>query len=273
MIGVWISHLHSSIYSQIVDACRTEIQRSGFEASICEMDWHFPTLDKHRRFSWPVDGILAVDPPQREMLTDLLGPVPWQRVPRVNLGSGQSVVWEGDYARVDLGAGTRAAIEHLLAAGCRRIAYSVPAGMNQPGLEHFDGYTQIILQAGLRPETIVHADWRSSAVRADIRAYVQAHGHPDALFCHHDELAIAGFRGLRDLGLRIPEDVMIIGCEGNEFMEYFDPPLSTIALPVPDLCRVAWQLLQRRLEDSEVSAQGVILPYQFHARESSQRLR
>src|SRR3569833_3101268 len=57
-IGVWISHLRSSIYSQIADACRQEIQRAGVEASICEMDWHFPTPETHPRFLWPVDGIL-----------------------------------------------------------------------------------------------------------------------------------------------------------------------------------------------------------------------
>jgi LacI family transcriptional regulator len=98
---------------------------------------------------------------------------------------------------------------------------------------------------------------------------VQAHGHPDGLFCHCDELAIAAFRALRDLGLHIPTDVALIGCEGNEFMEYFDPPLSTVAMPVTDLCRAAWQLLLRRMEDPDAPAQAVILPYQLQARESS----
>ncbi len=270
-IGVWISHLRSSIYSQIADACRQEIQRAGLEAGICEMDWHFPTPETHPRILWPVDGILAVDPPQPKMLSDVLGNVPWQHTPRVNLGSGRTVVWEGDYARVDLSAGTRAAVEHLLQAGCRRIAYSVPAVVGAPGMEHYDAYTQVMREAGLRPEYVVHADWRCPSVRADIRAYVQAHGPPDGLFCHCDELAIAAFRALRDMGLRIPTDVALIGCEGNEFMEYFDPPLSTVAMPVADLCRAAWQLLQRRMEDPEAPAQAVILPYQLQARESSHR--
>jgi DNA-binding LacI/PurR family transcriptional regulator len=267
-IALWIDHLHSSVYSQIADACRAEVQRTGQELTVCEMNWHF-TEPGHRQLEWMVDGIIAVDPPVASAMAVYLADAVAEALPRVQLGSGLSVSWEGDYVRTDLQDGTRAAIEHLLRAGCRRIAYSVPAGIDQPGRGNFDAYAGTMRAAGLQPECIVQRDLRMPAVRQATADHIRAHGKPDGLFCHFDELAIAGFRALRDLGLRVPDDVLVIGCEGNEFMDYFDPPLSTIAMPIKEMCQRAWQLLQKRIAAPDAPPDGVTLPYEFRDRPSS----
>lgn len=269
IIGLWISHLNSSVYSQIAQACRTAIQSMGMEISVSEMDWHFYLEGAQRHFQWPVDGVLAVDPPPLGEMEKLLGPTPWKDIPRVHLGSGQSVPWDGDHVFVDLGAGTRVAIEHLLSVGCKRIAYIVPKGADQPGMSHYDAYLSVLRRAGLQPELIVLEHWDCPFVRRAVVKHIQQHGSPDGLYCRHDESAIAAFRAVRDLGLHVPNDVAIIGCEGNAFLEYFDPPLSTVAMPIPGLCQSAWDLLQRRLSEPDAEPRGLTLPFEFLARPSS----
>ena len=268
-VAVWIDHLHSSVYSQIAHACREEIQRAGLQVEICEMDWHFGKPDSQRRFEWMVDGVIAVDPPEPEALAALLDHAPLEHIPRVNLGSAVSVAWEGDYVRVDLQLGTKVAVEHMLGQGCRRIAYAVPAGLDRSGVGNYDAYTQTMLGAGRVPEYLILDDLHLPAVREKARQYVQTFGKPDGIFCHYDELTIAVFRALRDLDLRIPQDVLLIGCEGNEFMEYFDPPLSTVAMPAREIVRIAWDLLRHRMEHPDAPARGIPVPHQFHVRESA----
>ncbi|BDI32051.1 LacI family transcriptional regulator [Capsulimonas corticalis] len=268
-VALWIDHLHSSVYSQIAHACREEIQRAGLQLEICEMDWHFGKPESQRRFEWMVDGVIAVDPPEASALAALMANAPLDHIPRVNLGSAVSVAWEGDYVRVDLQLGARVAIEHLLGQGCRRIAYVVPAGLDRSGVGNYDAYTDTMRAAGKVPEYIVLEDLSLPAVRDAARRYVQGHGQPDGVFCHYDELTIAVFRALRDLNLRVPQDVLIVGCEGNEFMEYFDPPLSTVAMPARELVRIAWELLQNRMEHPEAEPKGVLVPHQFHLRQSA----
>ncbi|RYX82285.1 LacI family transcriptional regulator [bacterium] len=270
IIALWISHLSTSVYSQIAQACRVAVQGAGLEISISEMDWHFRAHEGHRLFQWPVDGILAVDPPPQDVLEKMLSSTNWKDVPRVHLGSGQSVPWEGDYAHVDLGAATRTAIEHLVSIGRKRIAYVVPWGGNQPGMWHYDAYIEVLKKAGLRPECIVMDDWECPTVRRTVIEHIKAHGHPDGIFCHHDEFAIATFRALRDLDLQVPKDVALIGCEGNIFLEYFDPPISTVAMPVDDMCRTAWELLRQRINEPDSPPRNAILPFEFLARASSQ---
>ena len=268
-VAVWISHVGSSVYAQIVAACRSAVQSTGMEISVVEMDWHFAGPNSRRRFPWPVDGIIAVDPPAPGSLVDLLGPGPWETAPRVHIGTGTEVCWEGDFVHIDMAAGARAGVEHLVSLGCQRIAYSTPRFLARPGLGHYDAYIQSLAAAGLTPEVIGHDDWTLPAVRRATRAYIEEHGAPDGLFCHHDEIAIASFRALRDLGLRIPDDIAIVGCEGNEFLEYFDPPISTVAMPIAALCQVGWDLLQRRIEDPLAAADQRTLPFELLVRESA----
>ena len=268
-IAVWISHLDSSAYTQIARCCRDEIEGAGLQASISALHWHFAATEQHRQLDSSVDGILAVDPPEPGMLSSLLGETTLHRTPRVNLGSGREVEWDGDFVRVDLSEGTRVAIRHLVQSGCRRIAYSVPYSVHVPGAGNYNAYVESLQSAGLRPELIIHKQWDMPSVRSDILAHVRAFGKPDGLYCHNDEFAIAAFRALRDLNLRVPKDVLLIGCEGNEFMEYFDPPLSTISMPIQKMCQTAWKLLQSRLENAQAPAEKVILPHEFLQRDSS----
>ena len=269
VLGLWISHLHSSVYSQIVKACQSSIQSSGLQLSVSEMDWHFYSDDAHRQFQWPVDGVLAVDPPPLAEMDKLLGPTPWQDIPRVHLGSGQNVPWNGDHVFVDLGAGTRAAIEHLLRVGRRNIAYLAPPKIAQAGQCHFDAYIETMRNAGLSPRCIVSPSWEVPAARAAVARFIGENGPIDAIYCHHDEFAMAAFRALRDLDLRVPDDVAVIGCEGNAFLEYFDPPLATIAMPIKAMCAHAMALLQRRIQDPDCAPQSVTLPFEFLQRPSA----
>lgn len=270
-VAVWISHLRSSVYGQIADACRKAIHAGGMEASVVEMNWHFPSPGTHPRVDPLVDGILAIDPPEESEMEKLLGDGAWQSIPRVHIGSGNPVRWGGDYVHVNMSEGARVAVEHLVRIGCRRIAYSVPTYLAKPGSGHYDSYLRALQEADLPPELILHEHWTCPDVRQRVRDYVREHGHPDGLFCHHDEMAIAAFRALRDLQLRIPEDVALIGCEGNEFLEYFDPPLSTVTMPIAQLCETGWQLLQQRMQDPEAPVQQITLPFEFAPRESAER--
>ena len=91
------------------------------------------------------------------------------------------------------------------------------------------------------------ADWvdggqdRNSAAAAE---------RPDALFCTNDDGAIGCYRGLRDLGLRVPEDVALVGCDGIEDTEYLETPLTTIVQPVEELSRLGWEFEKVALPDA-----------------------
>jgi DNA-binding LacI/PurR family transcriptional regulator len=102
-----------------------------------------------------------------------------------------------------------------------------------------------------------------------VRDHVAAHGPAEALFCFSDEGAIGAYRGLRDLGLRVPDDVALVGCNGDLDTEYLDVPISTLVCPGEEMCAQAWQFLQQRMSHPDLPRQAALLLPKLEIRESS----
>jgi LacI family transcriptional regulator len=84
-------------------------------------------------------------------------------------------------------------------------------------------------------------------------------------------VAIAIYRGLCDMKLRVPEDVALVGCDGIQDTEYLECPLTTLVQPVAESCGTAWQFLCQRLENPQLKRQHAVLQPKLVVRESSRR--
>ncbi len=153
-----------------------------------------------------------------------------------------------DNVRVDLSDGVAEAVEIMLAAGCQRIAYIVTTFyMSQPSEVRAGTYLHTLHKAGREPE-IINLDTNFfDQMASRFQAYVESNGCPAALLCQNDETTMCVFRVLRDLGYRVPDDVLLVGCDGQVHMKYFDPPLSTVAQPMEEMCDAAWKFLKNRM--------------------------
>ncbi len=107
---------------------------------------------------------------------------------------------------------------------------------------------------------------------ASLRDYINVHGCPDAIFCFNDEIAIAANRIIREEGLSVPDDVILVGCDGCDEGEYISPPLSTIVQPVAKLCTQAWRAMAQRLSNPEMPPTETTLEASFQNRGSSCRV-
>lgn len=215
---------------------------------------------------WHVDGVLACDIyPNQSPLSSL-----YAGVPLVNLGTFHEPTAQ-DFVEVDLYAGAVQALQHLLRPGCRRIAYLCNQEATRARDPRTRAYHDVLREAGLEPELIPLPDQQRPVARQAIVAYVRERGLPDAVFCINDDVAIGCYRGLCDLGARLPDDVALIGCDGLPELEYLETPISTIAVPIETMCALAWDFLERRMQERSLPPQRTILPVQVVVRASSCR--
>lgn len=152
--------------------------------------------------------------------------------------------------RIDDVEAARTAVGHLLGLGHTRIAHlgGVPdpehAGLDfsAPG-DRLLGYRTAMQEAGLQiePHWEVTGDFTALGGLTACRRLLASGPPPTAIFAGSDEMAIGAARALREAGLRVPEDVSVIGIDNHELSEYFD--LSTVAQPAPDLGRLGAQVL------------------------------
>ncbi|NRF69786.1 LacI family DNA-binding transcriptional regulator [Aquincola sp. S2] len=160
-----------------------------------------------------------------------------------------------DCVLADFAAGGRLAAECLLAAGHRRIGLITGPLAASSARERADGARETILARGelaWEVEAAFSADLESSVVG------LLNQRSATAVIAGADLIAIGVIRALRSAGLRVPQDVSVIGFDNIPWTDLCAPPLTTIELPVPEMGVEAVQQLLRRLRTPEEPRRRIV---------------
>ena len=165
-------------------------------------------------------------------------------------------VYDGpdDHVAIDNVAAARAAVTHLVELGRTRIATigEQPDSPSGTARLRAQGYAAALQAAGLRPPrggripTVGYH--RADGAAAMARLLEQARP-PDAVFCFNDLLALGALRVLHERGVRVPEDIAVVGFDDIEDGRYCSPSLTTVRPDKPELARLAVQLLAARITE------------------------
>jgi DNA-binding LacI/PurR family transcriptional regulator len=273
MVALWLlSHEVYSPYFGYVHHCLQRLgTRHGYQ--MITEDVPLSTVDQteySQLLRWPVDGILSCD--VTHVADAYAHSTAGRRCPIVCVGQGY--VPDTDYVRVDIYSGAREAMEHLLLAGCQRIAF-VGRPIAVPGAPLEDprarAYADLMREAERRTEHIAAVEDSRRRGYQVLRDYVQEHGCPDGLFCLNDELAIGCYTALHELGIHVPDEVLLVGFDGMDAARFFPCPISSVAIPVEEMCTLAWDILLQRLREPQAPLQQLTLMPHLEVRASSRR--
>ena len=170
-----------------------------------------------------VDGLVLMTPiraVELERATALCGETPFVMLD-IELGKAlPSVV-------IDQKQGARLAVQHLVDRGHRRIAeLHGPLDWVDAKLRH-DGFLETLKLADVTPAATAAGDW-SAQSGFDAAKRLLAGAPFSALFSHNDQMALGALRALREHGLRVPEDVSVVGFDNIPESAFFGPPLTTV---------------------------------------------
>ncbi|ROP27088.1 LacI family transcriptional regulator [Pseudokineococcus lusitanus] len=211
-----------------------------------------------------------------EMSADELVALP--HTPMVLLGEHAHGV-PVDRVSIDSVAVSRTATEHLLAVGRRRVAVvGLKHTLHDTASQRLEGWAAALAAAGLDAvaadpalRRAVH-DWTREdgaqagrALARDRRAGLDV----DAVFALNDALALGVLRGLQSEGVRVPEDVAVVGVDDVAESAFSSPGLSTVAIDRGVVAREAVRLLVTRLADPELPPRAVAAPSRLVARGST----
>ena len=199
---------------------------------------------------------------------------PYAAVPLVLLGErlGPHLA---DHVAIDNRAAAREMTTHLLDEGCRRIAVigAQPPPYGHTARQRLDGYRSALDAASVAydPDLVLEVrEWGREAGREATTAMMSRPEPPDALFCLNDLLALGAIRALTDLGVRVPEDVAVVGFDDVEEARFSVPSLTTISPDKAAIAREAVAHLARRLDATQAWVpQEVTVGYRLVVRESS----
>ncbi len=151
---------------------------------------------------------------------------------------------------VDNRAAARELVGELVLLGHRRIGMlSGSRAASDRALQRHQGYCDAMRAAGLRARAPLEIDFHQRSLPAAMLAALRDPlRRTTALFCGNDFLALLVMRELREAGMRVPEDISVVGFDGLSFGELLAPPLATVCQPHRQLGSTAWSHLQHALE-------------------------
>jgi len=169
---------------------------------------------------------------------------------------------------VDNAGAARTATEHLIGRGRTRIA-SVAGRQDMPaGIDRLRGFREAMTAAGLDPSLVEVGDFSPASGAEAMRALL-ARGEPiDAVFAASDRMAAGVCAELREHGLRVPEDVAVVGFDDDYLAESAVPPLTTVRQPAHELGRRMAEVLVRLVAGEAVDPL-TLLPTTLVVRQSA----
>lgn len=214
-----------------------------------------------------IDGLLfsplALTPADLAARTD--------QTPLVLLGErvGRSSL---DHIAVDNVAAAHLATTHLISLGRRRIAAigAQRAASAMTAKQRLRGFRGALADHGLAAHAVAHVrDFHRSDGAAAMAQLLDSGSPPDAVFCFNDTLALGALRTLLSRGVRVPQDVALIGFDDIEDGRFSTPSLSTIAPDKAHIAEAAVALLATRLTAAPTPPQELCAPHRLIPRETT----
>lgn len=172
------------------------------------------------------------------------------------------------YVDVDNEAGAYLAASHLVQLGYRRIG-QLATSHNTAGADRDAGFRHALADRGLElDEALVNvSDFSEAGGYQAMQALLDQ--QPDAVFAQSDAIALGAVRAIRDRGLRVPDDIAVVGFDDMPLAANADPPLTTIRQPINRTGMLAVDTLIDIVRTTPEPARHIVLPVELVIRASS----
>jgi LacI family transcriptional regulator len=254
--------------AEVAKGVEDEVFKVGYSAILCESQGNEERECACIRLllTKQVDGIVFVASGESPSYIQALVE---QRVPVVVCGRDLPDVAVDTVITDNAGSGYQAT-EYLIRSGHHRVGCIVgPPGLGiSDGREN--GYRRALEECGIPWEAVLTArgDFRCRGGYDAMRELLALDDRPTAVFACNDLMAMGAICAASKCGLRVPQDLAIIGCDDIALASFTNPSLTTVAHPKREMGRVAVDMLVRRIENRGMRPTKRVLPTELVIRDS-----
>lgn len=192
-----------------------------------------------------------------------------RRAPFVCFGRPAAQAGDVLWVDVDASAGTEAAVDHLVAAGHRRIGFLGWPGTADSGEPRLAGWRRGLRKHGLPADACEYAfNTRDDSARGAVRLLTGRHA-PTAVVTANDTLALGCYAAARQLGLEVGRELAVIGFDDSPTASLVTPTLTSIGQPLAEIGQAAMRLLATRLRGQAPERTGLLLAPTLTVRDSA----
>ncbi|MEI6870482.1 MAG: LacI family DNA-binding transcriptional regulator [Actinomycetota bacterium] len=268
-IGVIAPYISRWFFSQAINGIEQSLREVGMDLLL----YNFSQVDARQRIfqqkqlRGKVDAIIVVSmPPTDEEFTSLLS----LGIPITTIGFSHDGCTS---IAIDDVLGGKVATQHLTDLGHREIA--VLSGQRETAY-NFDvsgnrskGYVEALNEVGVEwnPELEISGDFNIYTSEIAMEAFLRRKKLPTAIFCHSDEMAFGALKAIRNKGMRVPEDISVIGFDDHDIAQYIG--LTTVAQPPQFEGQVAAAAAIAEIANPTLERRNIVVPLSLMVRETT----
>ena len=268
-IGVIAPYISRWFFSQAINGIEQSLREVGMDLLL----YNFSQVDARQRIfqqkqlRGKVDAIIVVSmPPTDEEFTSLLS----LGIPITLIGFSHDGCTS---IAIDDVLGGKVATQHLTDLGHREIA--VLSGQRETAY-NFDvsgnrskGYVEALNEVGVEwnPELEISGDFNIYTSEIAMEAFLRRKKLPTAIFCHSDEMAFGALKAIRNKGMRVPEDISVIGFDDHDIAQYIG--LTTVAQPPQFEGQVAAAAVIAEIANPTLERRNIVVPLSLMVRETT----
>ncbi len=211
-----------------------------------------------------VDGVIV-----SSMVMDepLIGKLIESKRPFIMIGRSRTYD-QLHYVDADNHAGAYQGVSHILRSGRRRVAIINGPLNTVVGSERYEGYQQALRERGVQflPELVREGEFTEMSGYLAMKSLLSQ--HPDAVFASSDAMAFGAMRAIQEAGLRIPEDIAVVGFDDIPTAATSKPPLTTVRQPIQRTGSVAAETLIDLIEHPDPQPRRIVLTTELVIRNS-----
>lgn len=256
--GLILSDLSNPFFPELVKSIQECANQKGYEITLANTNYDAgrTVASVQRLLEQRVSGVAVMT---SEMDVSLAARLAAREIAVVFLDVGQVGPYVSNIV-VNYEKGIRAGVEHLLALGHRRITYISGPQRLKSAQRRLLAFTKTMKKYESQP-FIYEGDFKATGGQQAVAAMLQQKQRPTAIVAANDLMAMGAMRELHKAGLRVPEDVSVVGFDDILFAELTNPPLTTVALPREEIGRAAVEaLLHTATNDSKEGREYKITP-------------
>lgn len=271
-IGLVIPDLRNPIFSEMIQGIESLLRDFGYHIliGVTEQDLEKEKYYLNFAYSQKVDGLIFF-PSFLDEVRDELVQLAAHRFPLVICGVPIEADTNISYVSSNISEGAYLATEALIKRGHRHIGFvsgeKKPLQMN----ERISGYKSAlnIYNIPFKEELMLFSDPGLPSVTENCMQFLQAHPEITALFCSYDYIAPAVMKAVRQLGLRIPQDIAIVGYDDIELNHYLPIELSSVYTNSFKIGETTARVILNLLQNPDSETQRIVLPPTLMERDSS----
>ena len=270
--GLIISDIGNPFFTAMVRGIEDAAHEAGYSLVLCNSD---DDLDKEQRY---IEVALAeqmagvIISPSSEASTDLSALIE-RGIPVVAVDRRVGRL-DIDTVLVDNVWGARLATQHLMDAGCRRIACITGPTRTTTAAERLYGFRQAHEVAGLEidEDLVILENFKEDGGYNGAERLLRNERRPDGMFVANNLMTVGALEALVDAGVPIPRDMLLVGFDDIPWARLTRPRLTTVQQPTYEMGREAGRLLAARIDHQQPGLpRTIVLPPSLQVRESSHR--